>query len=322
MDLMNKSKYYWINKASRYHQQRMLSLAPAQELAGSVRGVKDTNYMKFSHSVIERPEEGRIFEFLIEYDIYNPSQGIYFGCKSVTLPGFSHDTLIRMAIEEWEQIRPFALQRLNNVFVNKDFTHRFRQTDNAHNGTFWPFWISLYEDEDPREVGCRCLDIISGVYKDFFAGLLPESRPIFPEEKSLKVETAFTFEAFENLEQTVKKNIRKKTSDASLPDVAWRIISGFFDFAEQKGWFSRVAGYEMAWAIDDKFGDVDFYFIIKHLFDKLEIKLNIGRLSPPWGALTRLFLRKNGTPYKIQIKTLKPAPHIKSYWRNKLGDII
>ena len=125
-------------------------------------------------------------------------------------------------------------------------------------------------------MGCRCLDIISGVYKDFFAGLLPDSRPIFSEEKSLKVETAFTFEAFENLEQTVKKNIRNKTSDASLPDVAWRIILRFFDFAEQEGWFSRVAGYELAWAIDECFGDVDFYFIIKHLFDKLEIKLNIG----------------------------------------------
>ena len=37
---------------------------------------------------------------------------------------------------------------LKNTFPGKFFTHRFKPTNNANNHTYWPFWITLHEDED------------------------------------------------------------------------------------------------------------------------------------------------------------------------------
>ncbi|MDE6577201.1 MAG: hypothetical protein K2K58_03415 [Muribaculaceae bacterium] len=308
----------WLNNASEYHQKRMLSLASREDLIGSVRGVKDKKYMMYRHSVIDSPDDGRKYEFLIEYDIFNPSQGIYLGCKSVTLPGFSHNLQIAHAIDDWEKLHPFALQRLNNIFVNKDFTHRFRQTDNAHNGTFWPFWISLYEDEDPREVGCRILEITSGVYKDYFSGRLPQGSPKISTPKILNVETAFTFDAFENFKEKVKKILRRKTAIKSAPDNGWSMIEKFLEEAEKHGWFRRLRGYEAAWCINEEYGDVDFHFIIKYLFERIGEKYNIPALSPPWTAITGIFMRHDETIYKSQIKTLSPAAPVRNYWRDEL----
>ncbi|MDE6009425.1 MAG: hypothetical protein K2G90_09485 [Muribaculaceae bacterium] len=308
----------WLNRASEFHQQRMLSLAPREKLIGKVREIEDRNYMMYVNSVLDLSDEGRIYEFLIEYDIYNPSQGIYLGCKSVTLPGFAHELQIEHASADWEKIRPFALRRLNNVFVNKDFTFRLRQPDNDHNGTFWPFWISLYEDEDPRKVGCKVLDILYNVYKDFLSGRLQEKVPHIITPKILDVETAFTNEAFRDLEETVKNNIRKKTSNTVFPDMGWEMITKFLSSAESEGWFQPMVGYEKAWSIQNNFSDVDFNFIIKHLFEKIAEKLNLSRLSPPWGALIKVFMRKDETPYKSQVKTLTPSANVRKYWREKM----
>lgn len=321
MSYMSTTHNQWLETASEFHQQRMLSLAPYEKLIGKLRGEENKNYMMYINSVLDLSEEGRIYEFLIEFDIYNPSQGVYLGCKSVTLSGFSHEIQIECASEDWEKIRPFALQRLNNIFVNKDFTFRFRQPDNAHDGTFWPFWISLYEDEDPRKVGCRVLDIIYDAYNDYFSGRLPEDIPVLLPTKTLDVETAFTDNAFSELKTTINKIIRTKTSDPEMPDRAWEIIKNFFNLAESKDWFQRVEGYQKAWCIRDNFSDVDFNFLIRHLFEKIGDKLNLSPLSPPWKTLIKVFMRKDGTTYRPQIKTLSPSAHIRKYWREEFNKI-
>ena len=316
---MSKSKYYWIDRASEYHQQRMLSLAPHSEMIGDVRGEPDEKYMMCRLAYLEVPGGGRIYEFLIEYDIYNPSQGIYLGCKSVTLPGFSHSNQIAKAEEDWKRVKPYVLQRLNNIFVDKDFTYRFRLTDNEHNRTFWPFWISLYEEEDPKEVGLRVLDIIHRTYRDYFAGALPTAFPAQTSPKRIVVATAYTEDAFQTLEEKVKKNLRKKLSDPRLPEKGWEMVKGFIEKGEQEGWLHRVGGYEMAWCLSGEYGDVDFNIVMKLLFEKIGDAVGVSGIPVPWEALIRIFLRADCTAYKTQVKTLQPAALVRRFWREKLS---
>ena len=317
---MSKSKYYWVNRASEYHQQRMRSLALATELVGDVRGIADEKYMMYRLGIIDVPGGGRRYEFLMEYDIYNPSQGIYYGCKSVTHPGFSHSNQIAKAEEDWRNVEPFVLQRLNNVFVDKDFTHRFRPTDNDHNRTFWPFWISLYEEEDPKEVGLRALDIIYRTYNDYFDGKLPAALPSPAVTKKFVVTTAFTEEAFHSFEESVKKNLRKKLSDPAHVDEGWRMVEEFIEKGEQEGWLHRMGGYEKAWCLSEEYGDVDFNIIMKILFEEVGEKLATESIPVPWESLIRIFLRADGSAFKTQVKTLQPAANVRRYWRKKLKD--
>lgn len=315
---MGREKYFWLNRASEYNKQRMLSLASASELVGDVRGEMDEKYMMYRCGIIEVPEGGRIYEFLIEYDIYNPSQGIYFGCKSVTLPGFSHSNQILKAEEDWKRIEPFVLQRLNNVFVEKDFTYRFRPTDNNSNRTFWPFWISLYEEEDPREVGLRALDIIYRTYKDYFSGKLPTTLPAQAAPKKLVVTTAFTEEAFLSLEERVKKNLRKKLFDPTRIEEGWKIVKEFIKKGEEEGWLHRMEGYEKAWCLSEEYGDVDFNIVMKLLFEKVGERICAENVAVPWESLIRIFLRPDGSSYKTQVKTLQPAAPVRRFWKEKI----
>ena len=258
---MNRSEYYWLNKASEHHQQRMLELGDHLTLTDIEPGKSDGRYMMFRRHTLTPPDGGRKYEFLIEYDVYNPSQGIYLGCKSITFPAFSHTLQIKAAIEDWEHLRPYILQRLNNVFIDKDFTHRFRDTDNAHNGTFWPFWISLYEDEDPRDVGCRVLDTIYSVYREYFSDHLSASVPPVAPVKKIKVKTAFTHEAYAELEMKVKKICCRASGKEDSGIRGWEIIESFFTSAEKAGLIQRMEGYERAWCMASRFGDVDFNFM-------------------------------------------------------------
>ena len=319
---MGIDKYHWVNKASEYHKSRMLRLGRAEELVGDVRGEKDPKYMRYLHSAIEHPDGGRRYEFLVEYDIWNPSQGIYFGCKSLTLPPHQHPSQIRRAEEDWGRAMPHVLQRLNNVFVDKDFTYRFRETDNDNNGTFWPFLIALYEDEDPREVGVRALEIISGVYRELIEGRLPQlpCQPV--ARKSIEVRTAFTVEAYDALEERIRRGIRTKGGLGERADEGWSLFESFLHRAQHEGIVHRVDGYERAWCLDRRFGDVDFKCMVQILFDAVAVRLGIADLSVPWEALLRVFLRPDGSAYKTQVKTLAPTAATRRVWRELIARLL
>lgn len=309
-------KYHWANRASEYHKTRMLSLAGACDLIGDVRGEKDEKYMMYLVDSIDYPDGGRRYEFLIEYDIYNPSQGIYFGCKSLTLPPHRHSGQIRKAEDDWRKAMPYVLQRLNNTFIDKDFTYRFRETDNDHNGTFWPFWISLYEDEDPREVGVRALEIISGVYRELVEGTLPPASVIPSSVKKLEVRTAFTVSAYEVLEERVRKSIRTRSGMNELTDKGWELFESFISKAEGEGIIHRVKWYERAWNIDSVYGDVDFKCMVQFLLDTIGHRLGIDKIGIPWEAMLKVFMRSDGTVYKVQVKTLVPKSTTRRMWRD------
>lgn len=148
-------KYYWTNRASVHHIGRLRALAELTASPEQILASGTPRYITHTVATLLSADGHRSYEFLIEYDIYNPSQGIYFGCKSTTLPNYDHKSETANALSDWQLARPFVTLRLNNVFVVKDFTYRYKDTDNDADLTFWPFWISLYEDESPVDVAVR-----------------------------------------------------------------------------------------------------------------------------------------------------------------------
>lgn len=73
----------------------------------------------------------------------------------------------KMFNEEWKDIRYYVTAVLENTFPGKSFTHRFKPTNNANNHTYWPFWITLHEDEDIVEVGARAVRLIRSIYEGY-----------------------------------------------------------------------------------------------------------------------------------------------------------
>lgn len=319
-------KYYWVNRASEHHINRMLTLAPATQLQGDLMGVAAPQYMMCRSDVLLTPDGRRRYELLIEYDIYNPSQGIYFGCKSITLPGYNHQEEIGKAMVDWRTVCPHVLQRLNNVFIDKDFTHRFKDTDNDNDNTFWPFWITLYEDEDPREVGMRALRIIAGVYRQLFDGTLADL-PAPPEakEKRLTVRTAFTEDAYLRLRDTVKHSIKHKaTADriSSLPDDGWNLFLTILKGAEAAGIIIPTKCYERGWTLSAKQSDVDFKCMMQSIFTYLGEQLGIEEIRVPWNDLLALFMRSDGSRFKMQVKTLPLTHAKKNHWAATIPTLV
>lgn len=106
----------------------------------------------------------RAYEFLVEFDTKDPEYGIYYGCRGLILGGNQEEEIIKFQ-KEWLMIRRELTKILNNTFVNKDFSRRFRMTNNVNNKTFWPFWIALYDDEDVTDVATTALRLMANVYR-------------------------------------------------------------------------------------------------------------------------------------------------------------
>lgn len=309
---MKTDKYYWTNRASVHHIRRMASLVKLDASPEEILASGNPRYISHTVYSLTSNDGHRLYDFLIEYDIYNPSQGIYFGCKSVTLPGYNHQLEIDNALADWRQAHPLITLRLNNVFVDKDFTFRYKDTDNDTDCTFWPFWITLYEDELPEDVAVRALNIIAGVYNELISGQLPSMVPQMPDRSNyIPVRTAFTHQAFEKFLSQIEKYICEVSSynlRLSNAERGRKFIKNFFDNAVTHGLIHRVASYECGWKLDAEFTDVDFKAMIKALIEEMQCQLGITGLKTPWNDVIRVFMRSNETPYKLQVKTL-PIQH-------------
>ena len=111
--------------------------------------------------------EGADVEFLIEYDITEPTVGIYYGVKynsNRELSPKECSEINRKAYEEWDRRKFELCHLLNMVFVDKDFNKRVKRTNNASNHTYWPVWFSLFEDEDICNVGLNALKVVKHCY--------------------------------------------------------------------------------------------------------------------------------------------------------------
>lgn len=230
----------------------------------------------------------RAYEFLIEYDIYEPNVGIYYGCKGLTLKG-NHNKQIENFNKEWEKIRDKVAEVLTNTFPGKNFTYRFKCTDNANNNTYWPFWITLNEDEDIVGVAVRALRIIKEVYKKHFD--LEEDPEIStpecenaekkePKEYNRQLACFETVTAFsESVYQLLLKKLRNDSNE--------KIFKKFIiSLTNEKG-IHKNDIYEKAYAVD--FSGVDFAYLIVALFNHFN-ENSRAEVKVPWEAFTNVFL--------------------------------
>ncbi|MDE7419475.1 MAG: hypothetical protein K2N35_04630, partial [Muribaculaceae bacterium] len=87
---MNPDKYYWSNRASIHHIDRLKEFLPERSDPDKILISGEPRYIEHIEQQIVSPDGHRHYDLLIEYDIYHPSHGIYFGCRSTTLPDFDH----------------------------------------------------------------------------------------------------------------------------------------------------------------------------------------------------------------------------------------
>lgn len=142
------------------------------------------------------PDGNRAYEFLIEFDKEEASYGIYYGCRGLVKGGDQQEQNAIFA-KEWDDLKFEITEVLNNTFQEKDFSKRFRMTDNANNKTYWPFWIMLYDDEDVIDVAALAVKLIFNIYKRYLRGEQVLTR--IPKFKTVTTETNFTQKDFDEV---------------------------------------------------------------------------------------------------------------------------
>ena len=289
MDLDYQEKYPKDNdyrqrftvESSRFYTHKMLELVNGDEtrmgeMKGAVPGLLLPNHLMYRIETLQSQDGHRLYEFLIEYDMKSPSEGIYYGCRGITIAGYNHETEIEQFRRDWDTLKPEVCRVLNNTFPDKDYSMRFRLTDNANTNTYWLFWISLYEDEDIHQVGVVATEKIRDVFKQYLMGVQ------FPEKniptRNTPVKTAFFNKNYETL---LTKVIDVPTFEA------------FLSFAEAQGWIERNSLYERAWVFH---GDgahnknVDFINMMRNLGEQQVFN---KKRTVPWASLAEVFLDNN-----------------------------
>lgn len=300
----------YTEEASKFYIDKMMKLigddkTRINELSGFVPGLILPNHMMYRIGTLVNQDKIRSYEFLIEYNMTKPSEGIYYGCRGITKEGADHEHTIELFKKDWENIQGLLCQVLNNIFPDKDFSSRFKMTDNANTNTYWLFWISLYEDEDINNVGVVATKKIKDVFEFYLEGKAGE-RLEKPEAKTILPKMAFTNSCYQRLLEQVNKN--------KMP------FEHLLRCFEDEGWIEQSPLYEKAWifkGLGEHNENVDFIAILQWMKNK-----KIFKKKMPWNLLTSVFLMPDGK--KFNLDSLKQQnKEIKGYtlefWKDKLN---
>ena len=246
------------------------------------------------HTELYSTDGNRAYEFLIELDKDQASYGIYYGCRGLVKGGCQKEQN-EIFMKEWDEMKYEISEVLNNTFPDKDFTKRFRMTDNTNNKTYWPFWIMLYDDEDVVEVAALAVKLICNVYKRYLNGEKMSKVPQKP--KTLTTKTSFTLRDYMNTLKVLKNKDRFEL---------------FLKNAVACGYLARDDRYEVCY----RFVNVK-NVTAAYLFE--ELSLELGESKPvsgdpakeltskdtkiPWSKYTPIFLTENSR----SIETLKQS---------------
>ena len=256
----------------------------------------------------------RLYEFLIEYDVESPSVGIYYGCRGVTVDGFDHTQEIEHFRHDYDKVKTEMCRVLNNTFLDKDFSHRLKLTDNANDGTYWLFWITLNEEEDICDVGVNATTIIRNVFKRYLDGEVFSNAEL-SKKRPKKESMSFTNETFQGLLDNMKYyHFGGKIEDKEKTKEAQELFKRFLEKAQQERIMIKDPSYECAYkvlhAIDkEECGNADFvrmmYAFFDYLCDKelLYKKENETYINLPWENFRKVFLDKDGNAFSESIKT-------------------
>lgn len=267
----------------------------------------------------------RLYEFLIEYDVELPSVGIYYGCRGVTVDGFDHAQEIEHFRHDYDMVKTEICRVLNNTFLDKDFSHRLKLTDNANDGTYWLFWITLNEEEDICDVGVNATTMIRNVFKRYLDGE-EFSNVAVSEKQNKKERMCFTNATYNALLDKMKYydiiDGEKRVNEEKSKKVV-TIFKRFLKKVQQDRVMIKDPSYECAYrvlhAIDkEECSAADFarmmyaffdYLSKKEVFNKDESKLYV---DVPWAALCKVFLDNDGNAFqpdylRTQLNMIKNA---------------
>jgi len=330
----DESNDYFCNKfiaeASAFYEKKMLELGTREELHAAVPCVDLPNHLCYNYGSLFSADGHREYQFLIEYHTRKPSEGIYYGCRGITLEGHDHIEEIKQFRLDLENVKAELCTVLNNTFPNKDFSHRFKITDNANDQTYWLFWISLGEGEDIKNVGVRAIKIIKDVFGRYLKGeeFVPKTMP----SKKIDDEIAFTERCYQELIRKIKFT---KSGNDPKTKISRRLFELFIESAENERFIVRNDCYEKAW--QTQLSNIDFARMFDSLFEYLnknevegfDKKKNDKKLSISWASIDKVFLNKDGLAFNGDF--LKTQLHAfygdkygekKSYWDGKIADML
>lgn len=317
---------YWrkyTEEASKVYTAKMLRLGCLEHLKGTLHHRDAPNHLMYKVDTLYSKDGHRAYEFLLEYDVYEPTVGIYYGCKGLTLPGFDHGDEIEVFKKEWAAIKAETCTILNNTFPGKDFVNRLKATNNANDNTFWPFWISLYEEEDIRKVGLRAVTVIRNVYKRFLDGEEIQTTQL-PKAKLRPNDTAFTEEAYRKFKDRLAFKVHGRNGLQPSETKTRRCVElfeQFLDNAEKRRMVYRDSRYEWAWRVQ-QLSNIDFIRLIGGFFQYLTVNGlyqqsgNDGLPKIPWKELCNIILAPDGSTYNESLKTQRANALSKNgeYW--------
>lgn len=312
---MSESKYR--DQASEYYKEKMLDFVDgdAGKIQGSVHGRPTSTHLMYKLDDLSCPGyEWMHYEFLIEYGIYNPSEGIYYGVKMISDPGSDHEFAKKIADRHWSDLMMFVPVVLNNVFVEKTFTHRtFRKTDNDNDNTYWPFWISLYEEEDIEQVALVALKRIRAIYAHYLGGGQFSGITINGDSFGrTKWNARYTMISYKQLLDDFNELSRVNDKKVSVKPA--EMFEIFVNRAIKKGWFDKMPvyqgeiGYIFRGLPEEKYHEYDFPQLMVALWNYIHInsiseddrklqKENHINNKISWEHISKIFIRPNGKAY-------------------------
>lgn len=189
-------------------------------------------------------DDGRKYEFLVEFDKKDFAYGIYFGCKCILDENADVAPQVEACKNEWDSIRPYMMNALNHTFVDLDFSKRDIPTNNVSDSTYWPFWFRLGEDEDVKEVAAVAIRIIRNTYKWFFDSGKPayNKKAKRGRKKVTVVNTRYTHKAYEN--------VLKEMDDKMYWGYAKVYFENFLELLTEKGIIEPFRIYEKCWVVN------------------------------------------------------------------------
>lgn len=258
----------------------------------SFHGIEARRHIIYKLGTLTSADGSLGYEFLIEYKITEPTVGIYYGCRGLIYDGDDEVGINRLDTE-WSQLKDEVCRVLNNTFPDKDFQLRFKPTDNANDHTYWPFWITLNEDEDIVGVAGRATKLIRNIYRKELD--LRDKDPVrtIADDLKHKTVTAFTWEAYKDslvtLERIAKSDPGNKYELKALFD---RFLKG----AVKQRILYEDHRYELAWIVGMN-EDKHFAFLIAEFFKEALKKGYLEdkeRNNVYWKCFTNVVLNRMG----------------------------
>jgi len=280
-----------IKEASKFYIKKITQLDKYEneiERDDTVHKIHDPNHIMYKLDPLE--SDNLVYEFLIEYDIRNPSVGIYYGCKVLNKTDIQNDAfreeLQRQVNEEWTALKLKICNVLDNTFASqKKFLPRVKQTDNAWNNTYWPFWFTLYEDEDVYEVGVRALKIIREIYVCH----LSHKEIVIPDIKQKRQSVAPTPLAFTNSQyEEWKKEFGEER------------VSSFIDVLTEHKIIEKVPFYERAWRI--RIDMTNFAILVRNICYEWYSGNKKKQENTPYRFFITLFMNEDYQPFNDNLK--------------------